>query len=272
MAPPLWWSLPVLGIAGLIIALAIERLPGRGGHIPAHGLVTTGGPTLPIELPGIMLAAIATIGLGLVLGPEAPLIALGSGLGVLTIRLARKDAPPAGDGSRGGRELRRHVVPLPVAADRRGDHGRGDRTGRQSSTARRPLRACWPPESEALISIGLGSWTGLSTSAYALGSVEGLPKFLRPDIADFGWTIALAVAVALALRRDPSWRAMDRGRGHAAPVRAAADRRAGRRRSGDRLPADDRQALPGSPVFRSKRPPGAVRQSRRVVESERWRC
>ncbi len=40
-----------------------------------------------------MLAAIATIGSGLVLGPEAPLIALGSGLGILIIRLVRKDAP-----------------------------------------------------------------------------------------------------------------------------------------------------------------------------------
>jgi H+/Cl- antiporter ClcA len=37
----------------------------------------------------------------------------------------------------------------------------------------------------------------LSTSAYALGSVEGLARFPRPDIADFGWTLALALAVAL---------------------------------------------------------------------------
>jgi H+/Cl- antiporter ClcA len=49
----------------------------------------------------------------------------------------------------------------------------------------------------SLVSLGLGSWTGLSTSAYALGSVEGLAKFARPDIADFGWTIALALAVGL---------------------------------------------------------------------------
>jgi chloride channel protein, CIC family len=50
----------------------------------------------------------------------------------------------------------------------------------------------------SLVSIGMGSWTGLSTSAYALGSIEGLAKFARPDIADFGWTIALALAVGLA--------------------------------------------------------------------------
>src|SRR5271170_1713213 len=71
--PPLWWSLPVLALAGLITAFAIERLPGEGGHIPANGLSTGGGPTLPSALPGVMLAAFASIGLGLVVGPEAPL-------------------------------------------------------------------------------------------------------------------------------------------------------------------------------------------------------
>ncbi|HUE28434.1 MAG TPA: hypothetical protein VMP89_16785, partial [Solirubrobacteraceae bacterium] len=71
--PPLWWSLPILAIAGLITAFAIVRLPGNGGHIPAEGLKVGGGPARPIELPGIILAALASIGLGAVIGPEAPL-------------------------------------------------------------------------------------------------------------------------------------------------------------------------------------------------------
>ena len=62
-------------------ALAIVRLPGSGGHIPAKGL--SAGPTQPIEVPGVILAALASIGLGLVIGPEAPLIAIGGGLGLL---------------------------------------------------------------------------------------------------------------------------------------------------------------------------------------------
>ena len=78
---PAWWPLPVTAIGGLIVAFAVVRLPGGGGHVPAHGLDTS-TPTLPIDLPGVMLAALATIGLGLVLGPEAPLIALGAGLGI----------------------------------------------------------------------------------------------------------------------------------------------------------------------------------------------
>jgi len=39
----------------------------------------------------------------------------------------------------------------------------------------------------------------LSTSAYALGPVS-LPHFGHPDIAQFGWTILLAAAVAVAAR------------------------------------------------------------------------
>jgi len=48
----------------------------------------------PIELPGVVLAALASIGLGAVIGPEAPLIALGGGLGFLTFKLLRRDGPP----------------------------------------------------------------------------------------------------------------------------------------------------------------------------------
>ena len=48
----------------------------------------------------------------------------------------------------------------------------------------------------SLVSLGMGSWTGLSTSAYALSSLS-LPQFPRPDIANFGWTIALALAIAV---------------------------------------------------------------------------
>src|SRR5512142_929225 len=91
--PPKWWPLPILAIGALIVALAIERLPGNGGHIPAEGL-SAGGPSGPSVLPGVILAGLATIGFGLVLGPEAPLIAIGAGLAALTISLARRDTPP----------------------------------------------------------------------------------------------------------------------------------------------------------------------------------
>ena len=53
------------------------------------------GPTPLIELPSILLAAFATLALGLVLGPEAPLIALGLGLGSVAVRLVRVEGTEA---------------------------------------------------------------------------------------------------------------------------------------------------------------------------------
>ena len=78
-----WWPLAALGLEGLLVALTVTHLPGRGGHVPAHGLGT--GPTAARDLPGTLLAAAASLVLGAVVGPEAPLIALGSGLAVLAV-------------------------------------------------------------------------------------------------------------------------------------------------------------------------------------------
>ena len=90
---PLWWPLPWLTLSGLLVALAIRYLPGTGGHEPSEGF-KAGGPVPPVELFGIVAAAFATLSLGVVLGPEAPLIAIGSGLGVLAVHLFKRDAPP----------------------------------------------------------------------------------------------------------------------------------------------------------------------------------
>jgi len=67
---PTWWPLPLLALSGLLVALAIRYLPGTGGHSPADGFKRT-GPVPPIELPGIVIAAFATLSLGAVLRPEA---------------------------------------------------------------------------------------------------------------------------------------------------------------------------------------------------------
>ena len=188
---PLWWPLPPLMLAGLLVGLTISHLPGKGGHSPADGLAT-GAPS-PIELPGVVLAALASLSLGVVLGPEAPLIALGGGLGVCAVRLARRDAPPqatavvAAAGSfasistllgspllgafllmeasgLGGPTLGLVLVPGLVAA------GVG-----------------------SLIFIGLDSWTGLGTFSLAL-----------PDLPPFGWALVIGVVAAVvgtAIRR-----------------------------------------------------------------------
>jgi H+/Cl- antiporter ClcA len=195
---PSWWPLPVLAIAGLLTAFAIVRLPGHGGHEPSEGLKTGGGPTQPIELPGILLAAVATLGLGLVLGPEGPLIALGSGLAIFAIRLAKKDAPQpvlailaaAGSFAAISSIFGSPVIGAVIVIEAAGLGG-----------AMLPvilLPGLLASGIGALVFIGMGSWSGLSTSAWALTPLP-LPPYSNPDAGDFAWTIALALAVPVVV-------------------------------------------------------------------------
>jgi H+/Cl- antiporter ClcA len=59
----------------------VARFPGHGGHVRAAGI--GGVPTELAHLPGVLLAAAASLILAVVIGPEAPLIALGTGLALL---------------------------------------------------------------------------------------------------------------------------------------------------------------------------------------------
>jgi len=89
---PPWWPLLPLAVAGVVVGATIKYLPGRGGHSPADGF-KAGGVAQANELPGIFLAAVAGLALGAVIGPEAPVIALGGGLAVLAVKLSRRDVP-----------------------------------------------------------------------------------------------------------------------------------------------------------------------------------
>lgn len=79
--------LPVVGAA--IVVVARTFLPGDGGHSPLEGL--GGGPAPPDHALGIALAATATLAFGAVLGPEAPLVALGAVVAVVLTSFARLD-------------------------------------------------------------------------------------------------------------------------------------------------------------------------------------
>jgi H+/Cl- antiporter ClcA len=85
---PAWWPLPFLALGGLLMGAAIRYMPGRGGHSPVDGF-QTGAPPTAVELPGVLLAAFASLCFGAVVGPEGPLIALGSGLAALLLRVRK---------------------------------------------------------------------------------------------------------------------------------------------------------------------------------------
>ena len=67
--------------------------PARAGTFRRTDSRWAAGSRRPIDLPGVILAGLATIGSGLVLGPEAPLIALGVGRGAAHDPAARRDTP-----------------------------------------------------------------------------------------------------------------------------------------------------------------------------------
>ncbi len=192
---PSWWPAPVLGVAGVLIAFAVARLPGGGGHEPSQGL-KTGPPTTPIELPGVLLAAFASIALGMVLGPEGPLIALGTGLALVMVGLSKKDVPDqatlilvaaasfAALASIFGSPIVGAIIIIEAA-------GLGGPT-----LPLVLLPGLLAAGIGSLVFIGVGSLTGLSTSAYAISPLS-LSPYAHPNAGDLLWTVALAALAAV---------------------------------------------------------------------------
>jgi H+/Cl- antiporter ClcA len=145
-----------------------------------------------------VLAAVATLSSGLVLGPEAPLLALGGGLAILAIRLVRKDAPDevvAVMAAAGAFAALSFIFASPLIAAVILIEATGIGGPKLPVVLVPGLLAAGIG---SLISLGMGSFTGLDTSNYALGALS-LPEFARPDFVDFLWTIPFAVAVALGM-------------------------------------------------------------------------
>ncbi|BBH67806.1 hypothetical protein ACTI_44910 [Actinoplanes sp. OR16] len=89
-APPWWYVLVVPTAAGLLVVAAM-RLPGGGGEPAVAGIGLH--PLTPVQLVSAMLAALASLAMGLVLGPEAPLTALGLTAGLVATRALRAGSP-----------------------------------------------------------------------------------------------------------------------------------------------------------------------------------
>jgi H+/Cl- antiporter ClcA len=197
---PLWWPILPLLVAGILVALTIRYLPGTGGHSPADGFKVGEGPAAPIELPGIVLAAFATLSLGVVLGPEAPLIALGGGLGVLAVRLAKRDAPARTQtvvATAGSFAAISTLLGSPLT----GAFLLMEASGLGGSTMELVLvPGLLAAGVGSLVFIGLDAWTGLGTFSLA---IPGLPHIGSPTAAEFGWALAigvLAVPLGSAIR------------------------------------------------------------------------
>ena len=192
-APPTWWPLPLLALSGLLVALAILRLPGTGGHSPADGFKPAGALP-PAELPGVLLAALATLSFGVVLGPEAPLIMIGSGLGVLAVRLASRDAPAQASAviaAAGSFAAISSLLGSPILGAFLLLEAAGLGGPMLGIVLVPGLLAAGVG---SLIFIGLDELTGFGTFSLA---IPGLPPFDRPTLAMFGWAIAFGLVAPL---------------------------------------------------------------------------
>jgi H+/Cl- antiporter ClcA len=191
---PAWWPVPWLLLCGLLTSLTIRYLPGTGGHSPAFGFTTGGGPASRRDLLGIVFAALATLSLGAVLGPEGPLIAVGGGLGALAVRLVRKDAPPmaltimasAGSFAAISTLLGSPVLGAFLIMEAAGIGGMA-----LSLVALPGLLASGVG---ALVFVGLNSWTGLGSFSLALPVV---PPAVPPTVASLGWAVVMGAVGAL---------------------------------------------------------------------------
>jgi H+/Cl- antiporter ClcA len=204
---PAWWSIPFLALSGLLVGLSIQYLPGTSGHKPAEGF-KTGGAVQPIELPGIVIASFATLSLGVVLGPEAPLIAIGSGLGVLAIHLVKRDAPEMATvvlGATGSFAAISTLLGSPLVAAFLLMEAAGVGGALMGVVLVPGLLAAGVG---SLIYVGLDDWTGLGTFSLA---VPDIPPVGSPTGAEFLWAIVIGLLAAvvgacirtLALRLQP---------------------------------------------------------------------
>ena len=193
---PAWWYVVLVpGLAGLLVAGAV-RLPGHGGHSPLEGLGADPIPT--IALASILPAALASLGLGLVLGPEAPLIALGLGLGALAVRLIRLEGTEAQLLSLAGAFAAVAALfggPL-IAAFLLFEVTAASGKIPAQQIGRALLPGFVAAGTGAVVFTGVAGWDGLHQTNLALPS---LPPYETLRLTDLAWCLLMAVVIAVVI-------------------------------------------------------------------------
>ena len=201
---PPWWPILPLVLAGVLVSLTIRYLPGKGGRSPAEGFKAGEGPPPLIDLLGIVLAAFATLSLGVVLGPEGPLIALGAGLGALAVRLVKRDAPARVQSvmaAAGSFAAISTILGSPLT----GAFLLMEASGLGGPTMQLVLvPGLLAAGIGSLIFVGLNAWTGLGTFSLA---IPGLPHVGAPTGAEFLWALAIGL-IAVPVGSGIRWLAL----------------------------------------------------------------
>ncbi len=184
-----WWLVIALLLVGATLTAAAIRLPGAGGHSPLAGLSFSIGPK---HVTSVILASLAALAFGVVLGPEAPLVAIGSAAGAGIVRRAGLRhqrmmmivGAVAAVGAIFGNPLITSILLLEILV---------------ASGARIVAREILLPSLAGLgvgylLQVGIGSWSGLGSSQL---SVPGLGTYASVQIGDVAAALVVVVIVTV---------------------------------------------------------------------------
>jgi H+/Cl- antiporter ClcA len=192
---PWWWPAPWLLAGGIVVGIAVKWLPGGGGHVPIDGL--SAEPVKPSYLPGVLLAAVGGLPLGVVLGPEAPLMAVG---GATALLIARRWGPEQGTpaaavlGTSGAAAAVAVIFGSPLVAA----VFILEAVGFSGPKLTRVILPCLLSAGVgALMFTGLGDWTGLPVSSLRLPGLGAAAL----HVTDLLWTVPAAAAIAIGVKQ-----------------------------------------------------------------------
>jgi H+/Cl- antiporter ClcA len=188
---PAWWWVIAILMLGAVLTFAASQLPGHGGHRPLQGL------SMDIDMSSIVsvvLAALASLSFGAVLGPEAPLLAIGTAIGYAAVRKQhpeRREVLMLAGGMAAvsvvfGNPLVVAILLLEASV----------LTAAKGPAIQRLLPALVALGSGYILQVGVGSWTGFGEAEL---SVPGLPEYLSLEVIDLLVSVPLALLVGLLI-------------------------------------------------------------------------
>ena len=187
---PGWYVFVVL-LAGAVGVWLATKMPGGGGHRPLDGLSFNIGPK---EIAGAVIAALISLSIGAVIGPEAPLMAVGSAMGgfvaMRSPEPARKVLMVAGAAAAITMILGNPMISAVLVLE--GAVLKGSPGGKKVMLAVLPVLIAMG--FGYLIQVGFGDWNGVGQSQLA---VPGLPAYPTVQFADLSWALVVALVTAI---------------------------------------------------------------------------